>query len=104
MNLEIWQEALTPGALGEHANISTALLVDRILEVTSIDGGLGGMSLTEIPMADPYIKDHDAIEGVGPTRWAKRFDVSNWGMICACRDANRAGQVSAVAALVPQDR
>jgi hypothetical protein len=30
-------------------------------------------------VADPYVKDYDAIEGEGPSRWAKRFDVSTWG-------------------------
>jgi GNAT superfamily N-acetyltransferase len=91
MGLEIRQEAATPGALGEHARISIAFLVDRILEVTLVNGGLGGMSLAETPVADPYIKDYDAIEGEGPTRWANRFDTSNWGMISAFRDGARAG-------------
>ena len=39
MSLEIRQEAPTPGALGEHARISIAFVVDRILEVTLADGG-----------------------------------------------------------------
>jgi GNAT superfamily N-acetyltransferase len=55
MSLEIRQEAVTPGALGEHAGISIAFVVNRILEVTLADGGLGGMSLTETPVADPYV-------------------------------------------------
>jgi GNAT superfamily N-acetyltransferase len=91
MSLEIRQEAATPGALGEHARISIAFVVDRILEVTLADGGLGGMLLAEIPVADPYVKDYDAIEGEGPARWAKRFDISNWGVISACRDGARVG-------------
>jgi GNAT superfamily N-acetyltransferase len=91
MNLEIRQEAVTPGALGEHAGISIAFVVDRILEVTLADGGLGGMSLTETPVADPYVKDYDTIEGEGPTRWADRFDLSNWGLLSAWRDGARVG-------------
>jgi GNAT superfamily N-acetyltransferase len=91
MCLEIRQEALTPGALGEHGRISIAFVVNRILRVTLADGGLGGMSLTETPVADPYVKDYDAIEGEGPARWAERFDISNWGMIGACRDDARVG-------------
>lgn len=79
MSLEIRQEAVTSGALGEHASISIAFAVDRVLEVTLADGGMGGMSLTETRVADPYVKDYDAGEGEGPTRWAARFDVSNWG-------------------------
>jgi len=91
MSLEIRQETPTPGALGEHGRICIAFVVDRILEVTLADGGLGGMSLTETPVADPYVKDYDAIEGAGPARWAERFDVSNWGMFGACRDGARVG-------------
>jgi ribosomal protein S18 acetylase RimI-like enzyme len=91
MSLEIRQEALTPKALGEHARISIAFVVDRILAVTLADGGLGGMLLTETPVAEPYVKDYDAIEGEGPSRWARRFDISNWGMIGACRDGARVG-------------
>jgi GNAT superfamily N-acetyltransferase len=91
MSLEIQQEAVTPGALDEHARISIAFAVDRILEVTLTDGGLGGMSLTETPVADPYVKDYDAIAGEGPARWAGRFDLSNWGLLSAWRDGARVG-------------
>jgi len=91
MNLEIRQEALTPSALDEYARISIAFVVDRILEVTLADGGLGGMALTETPVADPYVKDYDAIDTGGPARWPERFDTSNWGLIGAWRDGARAG-------------
>src|SRR5689334_19752543 len=37
-------------------------------------------------IADPYLKDYDAIDGEGPQCWPGRFDVSNWGLICARRD------------------
>jgi GNAT superfamily N-acetyltransferase len=91
MSLEIREEALTPGALSEHAKIPIAFAVDRVLEVTLADGGLGGISLTETTVPDPYVKDYDAIDGAGPTRWAERFDVSNWGMVGACRNGARVG-------------
>jgi ribosomal protein S18 acetylase RimI-like enzyme len=91
LSLEIRQEDVTPGALGEHEKISIAFVVDRILEVALADGGLGGVSLTETPVPDPYVKDYDAIDGEGPTRWAERFDTSNWGMIGACRSGARVG-------------
>ena len=63
MSLEIRHETLTPGALGEHGRICIAFVVDRILEVTLADGGFGGMSLAETRVADPYVKDYDAIAG-----------------------------------------
>ena len=86
MSLDIREEALTPAALSDHAAISIAFVVDRVLEVRLLDGGLGGMSLTEIAVTDPYVKDYDAIEGAAPQCWPGRFDVSDWGLICARRD------------------
>jgi len=91
MSLEIRQETPTPGALGEHGTISIAYVVDRILKLTIADGGLGGLSLTETPVADPYVKDYDAIAGEGPASWAERFDLSHWRLIGAYRDGARVG-------------
>ena len=96
MSLDIREEALRPAALSEYAAISIAFVVDRILEVRLLDGGLGGMSLAETAVADPYMKDYDAVEGAGPQCWPGRFDVSNWGLITARRDgANVGGAVIA---------
>lgn len=86
MSLDIRAEALTPAALSAHAAIPIAFVVDQILQVRLLDGGLGGMSLTQAAVTDPYVKDYDAIEGAEPQRWPDRFDVSNWGLICARRD------------------
>jgi GNAT superfamily N-acetyltransferase len=91
VSLDIREEALTPAALDEHAAISIAFVVDRMLQVALVDGGLGGMSLTETAVTDPYLKDYDAIEGEGPACWPERFDISSWGLICARRDGARAG-------------
>ncbi len=93
MSLDIREEALTLAALSEHAAIPIAFAVDRILEVRLLDEGLGGMSLAETAVTDPYVKDYDAIEGAGPERWPGRFDVSNWGLICARRDGAGVGGV-----------
>jgi hypothetical protein len=65
MSLDFRKEALTSTALSEHAAIPVAFVVERVLEVRLLDGGLGGMSLTEIAVTDPYVKDYDAIEGAG---------------------------------------
>jgi len=93
MSLDIREEALTPAALSEHAAIPIAFVVDRILEVRLLDGGLGGMSLAEAAVTDPYVKDYDAIEGAGPQCWPGRFDVSHWVLIAARRDGASAGGV-----------
>jgi hypothetical protein len=77
MSLDIREEALSPVALSELAAIPVAFVVDRILEVRLLDGGLGGMSLAETAVTDPHVKDYDALRGAGPARWPGRLDVSN---------------------------
>ncbi len=91
MSLDVREEALTVSALEEHASISIAFVVDRVLQVTVVDGGLGGVLLAEAAVTDPCVKDYDAIEGAGPARWPERFDVTNWGLICARRDGALVG-------------
>ena len=78
-------------ALAEHGRISIAFLVERVLEPRLVDGGLGGIVLAERPVGRPYVKDYDAIDGEGPTRWARRFDVRNWGLLGAHADGSRVG-------------
>ena len=53
-------------------------------------GATGDVAFGKVE-ADPYVKDHDATEAEGPTRWAERFDISSWGLISACRDGTRVG-------------
>lgn len=91
MSLDIQQEAVTLTALQEHAAVSIAFVVDRILEVTVADGGLGGLSLTETAVAHPYVKDYDALQGADPVRWLERFDTSNWGLIRGRRGGRMVG-------------
>jgi GNAT superfamily N-acetyltransferase len=91
MSIDMREEALTLAALAEHVTISIAFVVDRILEVRLIDGGLGGIPLTEAAVIDPCVKDYDAIEGSGPTCWPEHFGISNWGLVCARRDGARVG-------------
>ena len=89
MKVEIADEPLT--ALEEHARISIAFEVDRVLDVEVLDGGLGGIALSERKLEVAYIKDYDALEGEGPACWARRFDLSNWGLMAARWDGQRVG-------------
>ncbi|HTZ92435.1 MAG TPA: hypothetical protein VMB74_08580 [Streptosporangiaceae bacterium] len=77
--------------MAEHAKLPISLAVDRILEVIPVNDGMGGLSLAEATVAAPYLKDYDFIDAAGPTRWADRFDTSNWGLICARQDGARVG-------------
>src|SRR5438105_15682629 len=89
MMLEIVEE--TPPALADYAKISIAFRVESRLRVELIDNGLGGIRLIEEKVDAPYTKDYDAIRGEGPTRWAKRWDLSNWGILSAFDGAQRVG-------------
>lgn len=77
--------------LSELGSISIAFDVNRILDVSAPDEGLGGIVLNAIPVANPLVIDHDAREGEGPSRWPERFDVSNWGLLFAEIDGARVG-------------
>jgi GNAT superfamily N-acetyltransferase len=87
--VEIHDEPLSH--LAEHARLSIAFEVDRILDVTVQQGGLGGLPLFERRLAAPYVKDYDAIPGNGPAEWERRFDLSNWGLLSARREGRAVG-------------
>lgn len=89
MALEIREESV--GSLEEHADIPSAFLVDAVLEVSVLNGGLGGIVLHERAVTPSYVRDNDALKGEGPTRWPRRFDVTNWGLVAAFRDGVRVG-------------
>lgn len=81
----------TPEALAEYATVSIAFRVERILRVELLERGLGGALLVEENVAEPYTKDYDALKGEGPTRWAERWDMSNWGIFAAFEGDERVG-------------
>jgi GNAT superfamily N-acetyltransferase len=87
MSFEIRDEPTT--ALEEHARISIAFEARSVIEVEVQGGGPGGFLLVERPLAAPWIKDYDG-DG-GPTGWAKRFDISRWGLVSAWDGAERVG-------------
>ncbi len=55
--------------LAEYGRLPISFTVDRILTVTPINNGLGGLLLEETTVDLPYIKDYDAIEGNAPRFW-----------------------------------
>jgi GNAT superfamily N-acetyltransferase len=89
MSFRIEEEPI--GRLDEHATISIAFTVERILEVSLPDAGLGGVRLSEVAVDSPWVKDYDAIKGEGPTRWPRRFETSNWGLLSAHDARERIG-------------
>lgn len=89
MVIDIREEA--PSALAEYARIPTAFEVERVLDLTLVDAGLRGLELRERQLTAPYTKDYDAIAGNAPVDWARRFDVSRWGVLSAHVDGQRIG-------------
>lgn len=99
MDLDISEERIDQiPRLGE---IPNAFRVDRVLDVSLTDGGLGGMAFTEIPVDEPWVKDYDSIHNERPTRWQEQFDVSNWGFLTA-KDAHRLVGAAVVAYNTPR--
>jgi GNAT superfamily N-acetyltransferase len=88
MSVEIREESI--GSLSEYANISIAFRVDKILEVSVLEGGLGGVMLEERQAETSYVKDYDESEH-HPTQWRERFNVANWGVIAAHEGSLRVG-------------
>ncbi len=89
MGIEIRQ--VGPEDLARYGEISIRFTVESVFRVEQVDGGLGGLLLKEERINEPYVKNYDAYEPEGPTRWAKRFDVSNWGFLLAFDGAQPAG-------------
>ena len=79
MDLRLVEQSVSD--LTEYGRLPIAFTVDRILEVTPIDDGLGGLALRETPVRAPYVKDYDSLQANRPTSLADRWDLSNWGMI-----------------------
>lgn len=89
-SLVVEQESLS--LLARHARISIGFRVDRVLEPSLRGGsGLEGIVLLEVPVAHPWHKDYDTLSGNGPTDWARKFDLTNWGLLGAYRDHQRVG-------------
>ena len=84
-------EEQSPDALADYSRVTSNFKVRCIYHVQLIDNGLGGIVLQEREVEAPYVKDYDAVKGEGPTRWAKRWDISNWGVLSAFIDDVRVG-------------
>jgi GNAT superfamily N-acetyltransferase len=87
-------------------NIPTWFRVESIFRVEVLDGGLGGFALVEETVAEPYLRDFDAMGEDNPTSWSGRFDTSEWGLLVALEgDTPVGGATIAVGAPVyPMDR
>ncbi len=78
-------------ALTDYGRVSIAFQVEMRFRVDPMDDGLGGLLLREEKVEPPYLKDYDDHREEGPTRWAKRWDISNWGILSAYDQDTRVG-------------
>jgi GNAT superfamily N-acetyltransferase len=76
-------------ALSGYARVPIAFTVDRVLDVAPRADG--GFLLSARRIEIPYLKDYDAIDGEGPSHWARRFDVLNWRLFTARVAGRRVG-------------
>lgn len=77
--------------LADYGRVPISFLVDSTLKVERAANGLGGIRLVEERVAQPYIKDYDADDNEGPTRWGRQWDLSNWGILSAFDGPTRVG-------------
>ncbi len=89
MALHIKEE--DPSRLAEYASIPISFIVNRVLEVEPLEDGLSGFKFTNQKAAPPYVKDYDQMPNEGPMIWAKRWNISNWGIFAAYLDGERVG-------------
>jgi GNAT superfamily N-acetyltransferase len=89
MRVEISEEPIT--ALEEYAKVPIAFEVSKVFDVKELSNKGTEFSLSERHLDIPYIKDYDAISGENPVQWAKRFDMSNWGVFAAWTEGRRIG-------------
>lgn len=99
MRIEI--KEVGPDSLEQYGRIPMRHRVESVLRVGEIDGGLGGLTLTETPFDPPYVKDYDELNPEGVARWCRQFDVSNWLLLIAY-DGHEAVGGAAVAFRSPE--
>jgi ribosomal protein S18 acetylase RimI-like enzyme len=81
-------EEVGPAHLALYASIPISFRVESLLRVETCDRGLGGITLTEEPVTDPFTRNYDQEPDSedSPVGWPKRFDVTRWGFLLAMED------------------
>ena len=76
-------------SLAEYGEVPIRFEVRSLFDVKGHDPA--SAELVERLVENPWVKDYDKIKGEGPTRWARRWDVSRWGMLTAYKSERRIG-------------
>jgi len=75
--------------LTDYGTIPIRFEVRSTFEIIGDNPGTAELRETAVPT--PWIKDYDAIKGEGPSRWARLWDISNWGLLAAYHGDQRIG-------------
>ena len=81
----------SPATLAEYCRVPIRFEIRTRLEPVVRDGGLGGITLEDRPVAQPYVKQYDQIESERPTAWPSRWDLTNWLILAAFAGEQRVG-------------
>lgn len=87
MSVEVFQEPIA--TLEGYAAIPIAFEVSIVIDVEESGNDPDKFLLTERRLDVPYVKNYDAVEN--PAQWARRFDVSTWGLFAARLEGRRIG-------------
>lgn len=68
---------------GELAGVPIAFTVGSFFELAAEGEQFGEHTFKERRLAQPYVKDYDAIPGQSPADWSRQFDLSRWFFISA---------------------
>lgn len=91
VKIEISEQPLS--ALDEYAGISIAFEAASVLDVAASSGGF---ILSERRLDTLFHKDYDALDGEGPRRWRKQFDLPNWALFLAHIDGRAVGGAAVI--------
>lgn len=80
MNIDILPVTLE--SLTEYSTVPITFQVESKFSVEQFKDSLG-FRLREEKVAPSYVMDYDVIDGEGPTRWLKRFDITAWRLFMA---------------------
>jgi len=86
MSVRITEEPID--RLHEHATISIAFVVERVLTVSHSDAP-DPFTFSEVAVEHRWVKDYDALDP--PLSWLHRFDTREWGLLVAYEAGVRVG-------------
>ncbi len=89
MRIDVREE--TMASMEAYARISTAFRVERQFVLSGDPSMPSGVRLDEVSVAEPFVKDYDALPDNHPTDWPRRLDSTRWSVFAAFVGDTRVG-------------